>query len=187
MELVLEKGTVIYSPADHDRISQYTWFIDKNSSYVYSTSKCTNIRLHRFVLNAPDNIPVDHINGNRLDNRQENLRLTNSLENAQNRKKSSNKTSEYMGVSYNNQSKKYRAAITINSRRIVVGSYNNEKDAAEARDLAIVNEFPNSSYNLNFPENMDSYELMYYKLQPKYKKPDTELVVKSFYENTVQC
>ena len=54
--------------------------------------------MHRFVMNAPPNTELDHINGNGLDNRKENLRFTTHKENLRNRRLFQNSISGYKGV-----------------------------------------------------------------------------------------
>lgn len=57
----------------------------KKNYYVYFCYKGKKHRLHRYLLNAPEGLVVDHINGNTRDNRIENLRLCTQRENLQNR------------------------------------------------------------------------------------------------------
>ena len=56
------------------------------------------IRLHRWLLNAPDDVVVDHINHSGLDNRRCNLRLLKRSENLHNKRLYKNNTSGYRGV-----------------------------------------------------------------------------------------
>ncbi len=57
---------------------------DKPYSYVFKSHEGKNLLLHRFLMNpCPDEV-VDHINGDTLDNRRENLRVVGRTENAQN-------------------------------------------------------------------------------------------------------
>lgn len=82
---------------------------------------------------------IDHINGNRLDNRVENLREVTRSENNQNRdlaNNSSNRTSKYLGVSWNSQKSKYRATITINYKQYHLGHFDTEEEAHGAYILA---------------------------------------------------
>ena len=46
-----------------------------------SKRSCMNIKMHRVVVNAPPGSVVDHINGNPLDNRRENLEICTNVEN----------------------------------------------------------------------------------------------------------
>ena len=57
----------------------------KKDFYVYFCYNGKKYRLHRYLLNAPKGLVVDHINGDTKDNRIENLRLCTQKENLQNR------------------------------------------------------------------------------------------------------
>ena len=57
----------------------------KKNYYVYFCHKGNKYRLHRYLLNAPKGMVVDHINGDTKDNRLENLRVCTQKENLQNR------------------------------------------------------------------------------------------------------
>jgi hypothetical protein len=96
--------------------------------------KRKTVYIHRLVTNAPDGLFVDHISGDVLDNRKENLRFCNNQMNSFNRK-STNATG-YKGV-YKSKDKKYTkdrylAYINLNYKRINLGSYDNAEDAARA-------------------------------------------------------
>lgn len=95
------------------------------------------IYLHRLIMDFPKKpLEIDHINGNRLDNRRENLRICTKRQNLLNRLKSKNKkTSKYIGVNFRKERKVWRATIKINGKQISIGSFNNERHAAMARDI----------------------------------------------------
>lgn len=92
--------------------------------------KMFTIPLHRFIVNCPCNLLVDHINGNALDNRKCNLRICNYSENAQNRKKASGRLSQYKGVTRNRN--RWQAQICANGRRMYLGCFSTEIEAHEA-------------------------------------------------------
>ena len=103
----------------------------------YATINVDNklYRLHRYLLNCYDlDLCVDHINGNKLDNRLENLRIVTPQQNNMNKKSRENSTSQYIGVYLYN--KKWKASIRVNNKNIHLGTFINEIDAAKARDLA---------------------------------------------------
>ena len=90
-------------------------------------------RLHRLIMNPPDNMVIDHINGNGLDNRKSNLRITTQAKNNRNARKRKNAiTSEYKGVHYDKRSNKWIAQIQINKKKIHLGYHLTELEAAEA-------------------------------------------------------
>lgn len=75
---------------------------------------------------------IDHINGNPMDNRIENLRATTKAQNQWNRKVSHNCKSKVKGVHWHKQHKKWYARITVNKKRIDVGLFETLDEAAIA-------------------------------------------------------
>ena len=96
-------------------------------------------RAHRLVWllarGHPIPVEIDHINGNKADNRAENLRAATKVENGANsRMRADNKTG-FKGV-FRIKSGRYRAKIDINRQQIHVGYFKTLKEAAEARKEA---------------------------------------------------
>lgn len=91
---------------------------------------------------------VDHINNNPLDNRKNNLRVVTVAQNNMNKKSSKNSTSKYIGV-YWNTNNKWKASINQNNKYKFLGLFDNEIDAARARDEATKIYFGEFG-NLNF-------------------------------------
>lgn len=100
---------------DYERVSRYTWNLDKKSKYWHATArigdviygktliKNKSIRLHRFIMNAytleNKKYDVDHIETlNKFDNRKSNLRLVTKSQNIRNHKLAKNNNSGYVGV-----------------------------------------------------------------------------------------
>jgi hypothetical protein len=76
----------------------------------------------------PNNYPqIDHINGEKNDNRLENLRWCNQSQNERNKKKRANCSSQYLGVRWKN--KKWEAEIKINGKKKYLGRFNTELEA----------------------------------------------------------
>lgn len=94
------------------------------------------IRLHRLIMNAPDGVEVDHINGDTLDNRKSNLRLATRLEQSRNTGMRRNNTTGYKGVSLIKSSGLYRAYIVVDRRQIHLGVYEDPALASEAYETA---------------------------------------------------
>jgi hypothetical protein len=90
----------------------------------------TTIGLHNIILKYKY---VDHINGNGLDNRRKNLRKSNSSMNNKNAKKRKDyKYSKYKGVSFLSKHDRWIARIQCNKKRITIGYYKTEIEAAKA-------------------------------------------------------
>lgn len=100
-----------------------------NGKYKYKT-----ILMHRLIVNAPKGKAVDHINGNILDNRKENLRICLNKNNVKNSKRPITNTSGYKGVSWYKPSKKWRVSIYHNKKSYNLGYYENILEAALVYD-----------------------------------------------------
>lgn len=81
--------------------------------------------------NEPDGM-LDHINGDRLDNRISNLRLASASQNTANSRKRRNNSCGYKGVYLHKLSGLYMARITVNYKSILVGYYRKPEDAHAA-------------------------------------------------------
>jgi transcription initiation factor TFIID subunit TAF12 len=79
---------------------------------------------------------VDHINGNGLDNRKENLRFVTRRQNMQNRHIITN-SSKYPGVSWHDSNQKWQARIRIGDKEKYLGVFATEKAAFTAYKEAV--------------------------------------------------
>ena len=94
IKIPLTQGKIaIIDQEDFIRVNKYKWQAQyhKQKKRWYSEGYIPEIRkmirLHRFIMNPPDNRVVDHINNDSLDNRRANLRVCTVGENNRNRKK----------------------------------------------------------------------------------------------------
>jgi len=95
-------------------------------------------KVHRIVWamcnnkNIPDGFDVDHIDGDKTNNRADNLRLATTLQNQGNAKKRRDNTTGFKGVSIIIQNNKYRARININGKSKYLGEYFTPEEAHAA-------------------------------------------------------
>jgi hypothetical protein len=95
------------------------------------------IYLHRFILKLTDKkIFVDHANMDTLDNRRINLRICNRSQNAANTDKNKINLLGYKGISFDKRSNKYYSSISVNKKRIHLGTFIDPIDAARAYNNA---------------------------------------------------
>lgn len=101
-------------------------------------------KLHRLILGLSDrNKHVDHISGDTLDNRRENLRICTRSQNNKNTSKRKSFlgrgiSSIFKGVYWCNTRKKWVSRIYVDNKQIYMGFYDREEDAAIAYNRAAV-------------------------------------------------
>lgn len=90
--------------------------------------------MHREIVNAPTGYEVDHVNGNRLDNRRCNLRVCTCAENARNIKIRSNNTIGIQGVVKRREKlkKPFIASIQIDKTKIHLGYFSTIEEAQQS-------------------------------------------------------
>ena len=135
----LTKGyQVVVDAADYEHLSQWKWHACVGSKHVYAmrnsrpddNGKRRHIMMHSELCPVEPGFFVDHINGNGLDNRRENLRAVTKTQNMWNRAR--NAGVRHKGVYWHKQHRKWVATIQVNKRRIHIGLFHDENEAAAA-------------------------------------------------------
>lgn len=138
-KIKLTKGMVaLVDDEDFERINSFKWCVGKTSFHHYAMRRDgkKTLFMHRFIVDAPKGLLVDHINRNGLDNRKENLRVCTAQQNRRNGGLSKLNTSGYKGVSWNKGIHKWSAYITANYKRIHLGYFDDKTEAARAYNNA---------------------------------------------------
>lgn len=160
-KIELTQGKVaIIDDEDFERASQFKWTVlsvpNQRQWYArrmtYEKGCRKHIYLHRFILNAPENLTVDHIDGNGLNNQKHNLRLCSTSQNSQNRNTSAKSATGFRGVYRHKETGSFQAQICANGKRISLGSFKTAIEAARAYDEAarkLHGEFASANLTIN--------------------------------------
>lgn len=149
-KIPLTKGkTAIVDDEYYAQVKTYKWsYHGVNRGYaargMHENGKIRIIKLHHEIIGRPpEGYEIDHINGNRLDNRRSNLRVVTHQQNTFNSRKRSPaipgvNPSSFKGVTWRNDRSKWVSRITIGGQRFYLGLYPTEREAALAYNNAAV-------------------------------------------------
>lgn len=127
---------------DFEAVRCFPWFAVKQGNIWYAHANVTDcqghriLKMHRMVAGALRGQAVDHRNGDGLDNTKGNLRLATKSQNAANGAKHKDGKSKFKGVSFDKQTGKWRAQLFAQGKRVNIGRFVLEEDAARAYDGA---------------------------------------------------
>ena len=115
--------------------SKNKWFVTKLGYAIRSYGGRKNrktIYLHRMIINIPSGYVTDHINGNRLDNRRENLRVATRSQNRINSNIQKNNKSGTRGVYYDKHKKRWIVRLYKMRKKMLLASFKNIDEARKA-------------------------------------------------------
>lgn len=143
------------SVEDAGLLNTAKWWASRKKFSVYAKRACgdTTQSLHRAILRTATGNVVDHINGNGLDNRRQNLREATKPQNSINRLNRKIPKSGFFGVTQNR--KRWVASIRKETGFVYIGIFKEAEDAARARDAVVFKEYGEFAV-LNFPEEFKS-------------------------------
>lgn len=170
----------LFDIEDYDLIKNYHWY--KNAQgYFCSYDKGKTIRMHRLIMNCPDNLEVDHIHHNKFDNRKSELRICTQSMNIRNKKA---KLGNLVFRGLVNDKNQYYARIILDKKMYTSKKYETIHEAACEYDRLAIKYHGEYAY-LNFPrewyeQGMSNEEIIY-----KWQHPEEKLTIIVDVDNTV--
>lgn len=151
MQLNRAKWTIV-DLDEIEKLSKYSWYFANAPTGGYAAMDIwkdkkvvkKQLGMHRFLMNCPKGMEVDHIDGNTLDNRKRNLRICTHAENIRNVRLAKNNTSGYKGVVCYYSKRlglRYVAQIVFENKAHYLGTYNTAVDAALAYNYKAIELF----------------------------------------------
>lgn len=127
-----KKGEAIrVDDEDYQALSSHPWHIHTEGyakTYRKQNGKTISIYMHRLLMSPPKGLVVDHINGDKTDNRKSNLRICKIADNIQRSPSSYKSKSGIKGVRYD--SGKWVSVVKVNGKPIYLGRFSDLDEAA---------------------------------------------------------
>ena len=150
----LTQGKVAWvDQADYEMLRHWSWHFNTGYAIAGCGSRKWYGKMHRLIMLPNPGQDVDHINGDKLDNRRRNLRYCTRAQNVQNQPARRSNTSGLVGVDWHAASRKWRARCGA-SGIVHVGYFDSPEEAARARD-AVIAVMHGDFACLNFPGEVE--------------------------------
>lgn len=157
IEIPLTRGKVALIDDCDAHLAAFKWYANPDGFNWYAVREVMRdgqrqrFHLHREVLGIVDpSVPVDHVSGDGLDCRRQNLRQATRGQNQANRGMMRNNTSGYRGVQWDPRGRTWRARIKVRWRFRHLGQFDTAEAAGRAYDAAARESFGEFA-RLNFP------------------------------------
>lgn len=125
--------------ADFDWLNQWKWTAIQEGKRIYAHRYFKNdkknyrwVRMHKMIMGTPTGFHTDHINGDGLDNRRENLRVCTPSENYHNNFGHKDREGKSIGVVYDKRHNRFYARINNKYKCIYIGCFKSEQEASDA-------------------------------------------------------
>jgi hypothetical protein len=153
--ILTKKGQrILVDDDDYEWLSKITWHV---SAWGYAQTnakdpadgKKRTVFMHRMILGLKRGDPehVDHINGDRLDNRKSvNIRKCSPSQNMHNVRQRSNNSSGLKGVSFSKGMKRWTATVNVNGKRAHL-SYHDTREEAHNKYCEVASRLHGSFFN----------------------------------------
>jgi len=145
IEFITTNDEMAYIDKKHKYLLDCFYWGLNSQGYLQTRAGNKLVRMHHALLGQPINLVIDHINRNKKDNREENLRICTQLNNSRNFTLHKNNSSGIRGVSKVKSTGKWRARISIRGKEINLGHYEKLEDAKKAREKGEEKYFKNYS------------------------------------------
>lgn len=139
---------VLVDDADYVDLVSHRWYIHPKG-YAQAFIEGKMVLMHRFIMQPPKHLQVDHKDGNKANNQRSNLRIVTKSVNAQNVPPKANNTSGFVGVARNG--KYWQSAVYKNGKRHFVGTFKDAVSAAIAYNAKAVELYGENTYQNPIP------------------------------------
>ncbi len=126
---------------DFNDLIQFAWHLTSHG-YASRNRKYRTVPrieyMHRRIAAAPDGMEVDHINGDKLDNRRANLRVCSRSQNAYNMRARKDNKARIKGVHFISRANRWCAQIGFRNKNHYLGIFKTAEEAKAAYNAAAI-------------------------------------------------